>query len=571
MNEVQAFLHLLADFSQHDDVQFIHRVRCSMAAYYQSHHHVCDVYVRPLFLFLFKPQRAMPSTINRQNSEPLMKKLILIALLLFSTTVLATDFYVCDTGLDTNSGSQSSPFLTFDKGMNALSIAPGNSSLSLCRGGAFNGSGIRFQNLNCTGNTCTIKAYGTGPRPIINASGVNGIQFVDGGTPEKDGDYRVENLHLIGTGGSTYGIFIANDVNNVVLDNLLIEGFGIGVYSSTAHNVPQTPDNANSNITLSNSTIINNVRQGFLGSAYGLTIDGNYFANNGSGTVFDHNIYVGNIGSNVLIQNNESFNSSLDSGVCKGVSIVVHGTQSGYVNVLNNYVHEDINSTSGWCYGIAVNTGYSKEESFENVLIQGNRLENMGRTAIGCGSCVGTKILDNVITDLSGTTTQAIKTYLGSEDTKKTEHYPIDISNNVVALTADHIDLPLATRGQDLTIDNNRFYFKDTVQNKTCFDSAITGNNMCGTFAQLSELNLSASPTPTPAPAPAPAPQPTPEPSPEPEPVPEPTPEPQPEPELLPECTPKEWTYSTSKAQVKGIITRMENLLPVLREIVNER
>ena len=84
-----------------------------------------------------------------------MKKLILIALLLFSTTALATDFYVCDTGLDTNSGSQSSPFLTFDKGMNALSIAPGNSSLSLCRGGSFSGSGIRFQNLNCTGNTST--------------------------------------------------------------------------------------------------------------------------------------------------------------------------------------------------------------------------------------------------------------------------------------------------------------------------------------------------------------------------------------------------------------------------------
>ena len=131
MNEVPAFFHLLADFSQHDHVQPVYHFRYSMAAYYQSHHHVCDVYARPLFLFLFKPQRAMQPTINRQNSEPIMKKLLLIALLLFSTTVLATDFYVCDTGLDTNSGSQSSPFLTLDKGMNALSIAPGNSSLSL--------------------------------------------------------------------------------------------------------------------------------------------------------------------------------------------------------------------------------------------------------------------------------------------------------------------------------------------------------------------------------------------------------------------------------------------------------
>jgi len=40
-----------------------------------------------------------------------------------------------------------------------------------------------------------------------------------------------------------------------------------------------------------------------------------------------------------------------------------------------------------------------------------------------------------------------------------------------------------------------------------------------------------------------------------------PTPEPQPEPEPLSECTPKEWAYIKSKAQILGLITRIDNLL----------
>jgi parallel beta-helix repeat protein len=96
---------------------------------------------------------------------------VLLAALLFSIPAFAATYYVSNSGLDTNPGTQAQPFATLGR---ALSRSAGSDTILLARGAVFREGGLAI------GGSRTVGAYGpaTLPRPVLAGSAV-----VTGWTP----------------------------------------------------------------------------------------------------------------------------------------------------------------------------------------------------------------------------------------------------------------------------------------------------------------------------------------------------------------------------------------------------
>lgn len=334
-----------------------------------------------------------------------------------------TSYYVCDcqpnadgdcvAGSDGNSGTHSAaPWQTYEKARNHFnsSISAGD-EIRFCQGGAFDlGASVgRWFSTNCTAaQPCTIADYaapwasGDESRPILSKT-VDGHAFdiSNGGSAIADGGYTFQNLDLrcpACTANGGWGFFLYNDVNDVVIDTVSFDGFAIGIHLAGA-NACQGGDvscnGRNDRITIRNVTIINSFSQGILGGGDDILIENSTFENNGNGTIFDHNIYVSS-GSRITIRNNDLYRSSLDgSGNCNGASLVGHGVMSDLL-IEGNHVREDVGQANDTCWGIAITPAYGTAESFTNVTIRGNRVENVGNVAIGTASCHNCIIENNV-------------------------------------------------------------------------------------------------------------------------------------------------------------------------------
>jgi len=363
-----------------------------------------------------------------QEGERMMRALpmaALVAIALSPSLARGADFYVCDCldgsdadctpGDDAADGdSPAGAWRTYDMAQDQFgSLAPGDAIL-FCRGGAFEvENGSRWVNTSCeAGDPCTVSAYeptwGSGDEglPILWVR-TDGHAFAleDGGDAEHEEGYVISDLDLRctvceSTGGQ--GFFLYNDIDDVVIENVLMDGFGIGVHLAGSNPCSDDPecDGLNSRLTLRGCIITNSVSQGFLGSGDGTVIEGNAFENNGSRATFDHNIYYSggsHVSTGSRIVGNDLYRSDLDGdGSCAGVSLVVHGNHEDLL-IEGNVVREDPGYANPGCWGIAVDAGYDEDESFTNVTIRGNRVWNVGNVSIGVSSCVGCVIENNVI------------------------------------------------------------------------------------------------------------------------------------------------------------------------------
>ena len=375
----------------------------------------------------------------------IIRTLFIASLLsLISTSLYAQDYYVCDTGNDESSGTSTfAPFKTVTRGLRAFNEMQGGDSVLFCRGGTFNIiPSSSLYNTKCSAsNVCTIGAYGEGERPIIISKGNTrpaAIHFSDGGAPSKSGGYVVRDLKLVSDGTTLFGVEFINDVDDVLLDNLHIQGFGIGVYSAGSNAVTSTDVNGtNDRITLKNSTIINNYAQGWLGGGVNLLIENNLFQNNGfEKAVFNHNIYLTGkaeaVTTGVIVRGNTLYQSAIVDGKCQGVSLVGHGVMDN-VLIENNIIKEDEGKAGLGCWGIAIDAGYLTEEEFNNLTIRNNTIINVGGLAIGCSSCVGVSIEGNTIVDPSGSLLSGISVPNRGEDAVKSND--VKISGNRVLLS----------------------------------------------------------------------------------------------------------------------------------------
>lgn len=248
------------------------------------------------------------------------------------------------------------------------------------------------------------------PRPLLRSpADAVAFRFEDSGDSNHDEGYVVRNLELRGTGGTGKGVSVYNDADHITVDNVVIDGFNIGVHVAGANALAAGSDGDSRHFTLRNSVIRNHPGQGFLGAGSYLLIENNHFDNNGFGTeIRNHNVYVSHVGSHVTVRGNRlTRNARYRGGPCASVSLVSHGTHPDML-VENNVIHED--KVSGSCYGIDLNaqsTGSTKPQDFSRLVVRGNLvvLDDPTRasgTAIGCSSCPNAVIENNVVVSRGG-------------------------------------------------------------------------------------------------------------------------------------------------------------------------
>jgi len=395
-------------------------------------------------------------------------------------------YFVCNGGDDNSSGdSPFTPLETFEKALSRFNSLPAGGGIYFCKGGVFPFSvSPRLYNTNCSKERpCVIGAYETTVNSsqedpvIMSLEGNTVFDFEDGGNADPDGGYVVKNLILKSDIPKASGIFIFNDVDDLVLDHLVIDGFRIGV--SLAGNNPLN-EGANEYIErfeLRDSNIVNNSVQGILGGCSDCIIDNNLFDNNGyQARVFNHNMYLSFHGNeNVVVSRNILRNSAIFEGKCSGVSLVVHGEVS-YLTIEDNVIEEKAGAVENGCWGVSVDTGYAREESFSNVIIKGNNIINVGNVAIGCASCVNVLIENNKIYNANDTFSLAvIKIPSKIEDSIKSEQ--VIVRNNIMtnmnsAIHVTGIDIALEVGSP--VVEGNKLF--TTHDNQFC--QKINGENV---------------------------------------------------------------------------------------------
>ncbi|RQP26328.1 right-handed parallel beta-helix repeat-containing protein [Piscinibacter terrae] len=237
-------------------------------------------------------------------------------------------------------------------------------------------------------------------KPILMATKDNGVfSFADSGNADHDEGYVVRGLDLRGTAASGTGIFIFNDVDYITLEDLSITGFALGVQCSAANTPEPGAKGWNDFITLRNSRIAGNGAQGILTLCHHVTVENNVFDDNGfERAMLDHNVYIEG-GEHVVFRGNAIINNGRHDRValkCQSVPLVVHGRVRDLL-IENNFIGES-NATDG-CWGLTVDVVNDNDstDGFEDVVIRGNRIVNVGGLGIGMVGCQRCAIENNHI------------------------------------------------------------------------------------------------------------------------------------------------------------------------------
>ncbi len=389
----------------------------------------------------------------------------------------------CVPGDDAADGtSPETPWQTYEQARSAFGNLAAGDSVAFCRGGAFEpGDSTRWYNYNCRADQrCVIRDYvpswGTeqSPPPLIRA-GV-AFSFEDGGDADHDEGYIVMNLALTAeTSGEGQGVFFYNDVDDVLLCNLDIDDFGLGVHLAGSNAPEAGSDGRNSGIVVRNSRITNCSGQGFLGGGDDSGVEYTYFENNGFGeAVFNHNIYFSHPTDGptlgMFAVGNELYRSAVIGGECQGVSLVVHGQHDGLL-IAGNTVREDIGGAGQGCWGIAMDTGYGSAELFRNVTIAGNTIINVGNTSLGINACEDCLIENNVILHEQAFGTIGIAAPNRDRAGDDLPMTRVVIRNNSIYLgAAGGLGIRLGEEGTQHVVVSNAVYYSGTEDSFDCFD-----------------------------------------------------------------------------------------------------
>ncbi|MES2038069.1 MAG: right-handed parallel beta-helix repeat-containing protein [Pseudomonadota bacterium] len=424
-----------------------------------------------------------------------MKKTLAYGLLvLASASAQATNYYfsdcqagadaMCVPGNDANPGtSPTAPKRSLAAANTLLNSASAGDQILLAKNGSWTPEGTAFYTGNDRGRASnhiviadyTPNGYSGSAKPLIKLTGKAAsclIITTNGDIAHHKEGFTFKNIKCMGKGmtgaaADATGIFTYNDTSDVLLENLDISGFGIGVYPGPGNE----PSATTARLTLRNSYIHDNSTQGLFGGGPATLIEGNTFDNNGfyPAPLFKyHNIYLavpdnsfytlsgsvvrGNTLTRSGVCNAQTSYACGTMGQCQSVSLVVHGVTNDLV-IENNIIDETPGAT-GTCYGIQVAGGSSHAESYAGTIVRGNRVSNVGSTAIELGSCQHCQIEDNVIAWTAS---------------------PQFTVQGVVANTASREDAV----GSDLTIRNNSIYITGTsTANTGIFQLTGSGNNV---------------------------------------------------------------------------------------------
>lgn len=299
----------------------------------------------------------------------------------------------CVAGDNSNAGtSQAAPKRDL-VGMDVNAL-PAGTVLRFARGGAWDDFRVVLRNLNVTtAAPLVFEGYdpawagSSPPRPILHAqaTGTGTFEFGRYQDTADDGGYVVRGFVVDGHGVAQWGFWLRDELHDVLIDDVDVSGFKIGVYTSEKSRA----------VTIRNSNIHDNESMGYLGGGTETLIEGNTIArNNFSGSGFNHGIYMGGSGAHARVRNNVFDRNSVVAGRCEGGNLTVHG-QYDDVLIENNTIVQD--AASGGCYGISINPGYATSEWFRHFVVRGNTVVNLGFCAICMTSAPGALVENNVV------------------------------------------------------------------------------------------------------------------------------------------------------------------------------
>ncbi len=481
-----------------------------------------------------------------------IKKLLLVAALLLAPAAQAGTAYLssCDTntvpraadaacvpGNDAWDGTApvfvsgtTGPKKTW-LGLTAAQRSTKGNSILWARGGVWlHTSSIGPYSAGSTkGDSLTFDAYTpawcTGPctttKPLIKETRVGTyylFSFNDS-SHNRDGGYVIRNLHLYGgdlDSGGQAGVFVYDNVDYLVMENLEIEGFSNGVYAA---NSPHARSGAfiyeNKGIILRNSYLHHNRASSWLGGGSDVLIENNTLDNNGAVAIFDHDLYLSSITRGV-VRNNVITNSVLaGTSKCGGSVIVMHGISEDMLIADNTIIQP---GGIPQCYGIEVDQGYldgsgaggADHEAFYRIRITGNKIVNVGYVGIALRSCLNCIVENNSIawTDDTGAGVYGIGNTGNAPTGGDLAGTAYTIRNNSIymnsstAVAANIAGVYLNAEGTGHRITNNVIVFgpATTAANAKCFNFTTntlaevlnTDKNLCyraGTQAVFSNLH----------------------------------------------------------------------------------
>jgi hypothetical protein len=403
---------------------------------------------------------------------------IMASLVLIGSTANATAYYVsdcqagaalgCVTGNDSNNGtSADTPWRTTSKVRSSFASIAAGSQILFAKGGAWSNSNMEgLENLNSSAADPIIfdsysPSWGGTAKPILVEARTDTdiISLTGGGTIRHDEGYIIRNLDLRGNGTGRWGIFLTNNISDVVIDNVSMDGLDIGVYCGDYQNGA-----GGNRITFKNSSLTNIRNFGSLwGCANGL-IENNTFDNTGYKTpIYSHPLYLGTelLASNIIVRNNKFTRNSHTNGSCVSTVVVAHGVIDS-LTIENNTITEAASTAGDGCWGIAMVPGYSIAESITNLVIRGNIVANVGGIAIGCSSCPGALIERNIVVQEGTNGLVGIQIPPMAPGAGDAADGNAVVRNNSIYFTQSSIygiGISVSTSGTGYSVDSNLIYF----------------------------------------------------------------------------------------------------------------
>lgn len=301
--------------------------------------------------------------------------------------------HFASTGNNANPGTPAAPKLNLT-GINLNTLPP--TTLRFNGGNTFAIPGtVRLMNQNVNAaSPLVFESYGTGLATLRWAGPASGpaIEWGEWNDTRLWSGYVFRNLVIDGSNGATrWGFWLRGSTNSIVMENLTITGFQIGVYGQSGNNVR--------GLTLRNSRLLANHDMGMLGSFSDSLIENNDISgNNFSGSGFSHGTYLSG-STNLTIRGNRYQRNSVVNGVCQGGNMTFHGQMDG-VLIEGNTIEQD--AAAAGCWLMSITQGYTTAEWFRNFVVRNNRFINGGNTAMAVQSAPGIVIEGNVVINTQG-------------------------------------------------------------------------------------------------------------------------------------------------------------------------
>jgi hypothetical protein len=381
----------------------------------------------------------------------------------------------CKAGNDASDGkTPATAWRTYQKAQAQFSSLNAGDTIAFCRGGSFTGNTNVWSNTKCkAGTPCTVRDYvPSGGSASLPAPKLNGAKFNlwNNGNAIHEEGLQILNLAMDGGGTVDFGVLAGNDISDMLICNVSFNAYGVGVYFAGSNPPNAGSDGKNYRLVLRGSKITNSTDMGFLGACTDCAVEYNLFDHNGDANALDHDIYVGGVedgnknyytatGERVI--GNELYHAAQGTGnLCVGNPLVVHGNHDGLV-VEGNFIHQDIGTADNGCWGIAVGPGYPNvAESFKNVVVTGNTIENVGNISILMASCQNCVVENNLIiqgqTAFGSTGIQAH--YNGSRESVDQAQTAVQILNNTIYFNTPaptNVGINVGLEGSNYVIASN--------------------------------------------------------------------------------------------------------------------